>query len=503
MKDGIQVASYWKTTEGVFDKVVKFKEVNDSGITIYAIFKKPFSDVSGFSGLSYKSGALRNNCFSFKENGEIALYLSNSLQSQITSLNSSSIEKKWTTNTKYNSYIEEMYIPNIETYYPNGLVCERVFMKKAEVRVWFNDPVDSTKNLRISLNLHKYYLNNEQDGSWEYYFNSNAIEPIYRQKENGTLERIGYIKLKFDGIDYAKSGTSNSLNFALVKDINNSPKIKAMLNDPRQIVLLGDSHFGYPAPNLYAGIIQGITGIKTFNLGFGGCRMAWRTADGSDNFDVYTFPNIVDALISRDFSTQEAQISIGMGYARQVADLEAIDTTKPFQILLHFGANDCTGGTLLGDIWTNDPTWDMSDESIVNSKLSSLNRSYYNEAFNYGLIKLYYNFTTLVNIQALDEGWRWYEDENGKRCLPWSYTNSIGLKVIDYINALKDNCHQSGVRYVEYINCGIMNAFSMIPTPQTESKTGLGIQGSAHLEAIGFAQVAQYFANVAKFYYAY
>lgn len=497
-KDGTPVSSYYKTTTGEFNKVVKFDDNYNSGIIIYAVFNKV--NISAISGLVASNGLLLESCYTLDNNGEITGFLIGENTKIINTITPKQIQ--WTiSDNSINKYVKEFYIENASELFTNGLYIERLVLRQTAIRFWLRD-LNKKYQLKISVNFNKYHFDNEADGSWKYYDRSNAITPIYLVDETTNLStRIGYIRFNFGYGEFSISGTHIQLDLEKLSNIDNSPKIKQMLSDDRQIVLLGDSHFGYPHPNILCDVIQGLTNIKTFNLGFGGCRMAWRTSDGSNPYDVYTFPEIVDALINQTFNKQEAQINIGMGYSLSVADLKAIDTTKPIQILLHFGANDATGGTELGNIWQDDSNFDMTSETSVNSKLASLNRQLFNEAFLYGLIKLYYNFTTKINIQVLDEGWRWYETENGKRTIIWNYTNSIGKKPQDYIDALKEGCKQVGIRYIDYYNCGIMNAFSLIPASSTNNKTGIGLEGSAHLEPIGHAQFAYWLANQVKTYY--
>lgn len=503
-KNDTAVASYWKTTDGEFNKVVKFNTTDGSNTIIYAVFDE--YDVKAFSGVPYAGGKLNKTAFSLKGNRMIEQYLLNDIKTNIDKIDAELHPKSiaWTNVTALNNIIKEFYIKDAVTRFPNGLFMRAVSYSsttKKGIRFWAINN-DESEAFRVEVSLHKYHYDNESDGSANIYFDSEAITPIYTYTSNAIPERIGYIKFNKD-YTYSTSSNKIPVNTNIISDINNSPSIKKMLNDDRQIVLMGDSHYGYPLPSTLVDIIQGITGIKTYNLGFGGCRMAWRSEDGSNDYDVFTFPNLAKAMTTGDYSSQIAQAGLGsMPYYQQVRDLQDVDITKPFQIILHFGANDCTGGNELGNLFNPPTGFDFTDSNQRTAYLSTLDRTKYNEAFIYGLITFYSKCPTNFTIQAMNEGWRWYKDLNDDNINPYDYKNISNLGVQDYMDALKNNCHRMGIRYLDYANSGIMNAFSLRTTDKNHI-TGVGILGSAHLEAIGISMVAVYIANNVKNFYNY
>ena len=69
------------------------------------------------------------------------------------------------------------------------------------------------------------------------------------------------------------------------------------------IVNFGDSIFGnFRAPEDISSYIAEITGAKTYNVGFGGCRMSVHSLPHFDKFCMY---RIADAVTTRDFQPQE------------------------------------------------------------------------------------------------------------------------------------------------------------------------------------------------------
>jgi hypothetical protein len=164
-----------------------------------------------------------------------------------------------------------------------------------------------------------------------------------------------------------------------------------------------------------------------------------------------------------------------------------------------------TGGTPLGNLFAVEAGWDISDDTQRNALLLSLDRSKFNEAFIYGLVKLFNSFPTSLNIQVHNELWRWYSNSNEQQISPFDYRNSINLGVLDYRNALKENCELMGIRYVDYANSGITNAFSLRQEKEVGDNyiSGVGISGSAHMEPIGIAMVAQRIVHEIRNYYQY
>lgn len=133
----------------------------------------------------------------------------------------------------------------------------------------------------------------------------------------------------------------------------------AKLYADKSVILCGDSILGQAQG--VDGMIQDIIGGNILNCGFGGCRMSWRTADGSSPWDAFSMVNIADCLVSGNFSSMEAQTDIIESYpyfATAINKLKSVAMTdgKDVVITIAYGANDFTGNALLGNLNDEDKT---------------------------------------------------------------------------------------------------------------------------------------------------
>lgn len=256
----------------------------------------------------------------------------------------------------------------------------------------------------------------------------------YIDPNNGTL--VGYYIIHYIGEDYGFD--SNSLAFTNnVSDLDKSPTIKEYLNREENLVLIGDSIFGFYYNNILAPLLTKLTDKQVFNCGFGGCRMSWSTPDGSDDYDVYTFPSIVDAIISDDYSSQAAHINLNSAYAFRYSDLSNIDWTKPTTILVNYCNNDITGNVPIGD------KWDPDDQ------LSDFDKETFLGAFNYGIKKLLSNYPK-IRIIEFNSAYRIMSSK-----APYEYKNSLNLSPMDYNDAIEENASRLGIAvYDMFRNAG-------------------------------------------------
>lgn len=403
--------------------------------------------------------------------------------------------RSWTDVSDVNNAIAELYIPNASTELGTGAKITTLVVNDNMVRIEIQD--GSSNRLVFFTKKFTTYVTNVADGSRDDYFRSGAISIIY--KIDGNLrKRIGYVK--FFDTTYASSSISANIDLSMVADPANSPSIKKMVNDTRQIVIFGDSHpSAFKSNNLFVDILQGLTGIKVFNLSFGGCDMAWRSEDGSNAYDPLSFSSLVDSLVSQSFTAQRTAAWLSDDYVDTEADLEAVDVTKPMQAIVEFVLNDFTGARPIGDVWADDGTFSPSDSSAVTEKLASLNRSTMLGALNYGLLKLYANYPKLVQVQVTGGG-RVIDaaDSQGRR-MRSNKQNTLGLTLDDYNAALKENCDYTGVRWADYPNNGIYNVFAI--RFDNNGGTGITVNGSIHNEPRGYAMMAQYWASIVAVYY--
>lgn len=259
----------------------------------------------------------------------------------------------------------------------------------------------------------------------------------------GTTELFGYAIFKqgFIGSTGGDAWKINVENTTL--DLN--PTIKAYLADTekRQILLSGSSTWGYLQENSLREQLNGFTDTRVYNAGFGGTRMAWRTIDGSHDYDKFSWTNVVDALISQDFSEQEAaNINIGGDFDQRLADLKAIDLNITTQLAGAYISNDVTGDSVIGDLWNNDPNYLNYD------------RTTFLGAWNYGVIRLLAAFPK-TQIIATTGMWRFVDG-----LPPHLYTNLIGNTTEDYGDAIKEDCERLGVSVWDALHFSGRNAYN-------------------------------------------
>ncbi len=117
----------------------------------------------------------------------------------------------------------------------------------------------------------------------------------------------------------------------------------------KTVVNFGDSIFGnFRAPADISTHLANITGAKTYNVGFGGCRMGVHPDPGFDKFCMY---RVAYAVTSRDFHWQDeafgyTPVSEALpAYFKGSAELlKSIDFSKVDIVTIAYGTNDFTGG---------------------------------------------------------------------------------------------------------------------------------------------------------------
>lgn len=112
----------------------------------------------------------------------------------------------------------------------------------------------------------------------------------------------------------------------------------------KNIIWLGDSIHAYAAPDgvTVPYLFQYDSKATCYNWSQGGMTMA---LTGTTNYDPYSGVGMVDALISRDFTQQEAYANEGHGTAQgnfleQVAEMKSFDMSKAHIVIIEFGTND-------------------------------------------------------------------------------------------------------------------------------------------------------------------
>ena len=141
------------------------------------------------------------------------------------------------------------------------------------------------------------------------------------------------------------------------KDDNNDKEDTDVILERRSlagktIVNFGDSIFGLNSGTgtEVSAVLANITGATVYNSGYGGCRMAsYLKADGSINepWDAFSMYRLVDAIVSGDFSYQEAAFGFNEPNMRayfktHLNTLQSLDFNKVDIVTISFGTNDFT-----------------------------------------------------------------------------------------------------------------------------------------------------------------
>lgn len=391
--------------------------------------------------------------FSYSANPTIEAQIINSL------VPNESTTKAWTANKTWNDQIKECYLPNFTEKYGAGYKLRNLRCVKEGIsfHIYKNDATTVIETCGKDVT--------------EGYYKSNAITPLY---ENDSKELIGWVMLNYTGRDFNQSSsTGHEFNEEIVEDISNSPTIAAMLASDEQIILTGDSLQGQPQENSLPDILRGLTGKQVWNIACGGCRMAWRTSDGSNFYDKFTFSDLMEAIANNDFSDQQSVLSVDdmpTNFRVQYANMLQIDGSKKTIVICNYMANDLTGDSEIGDYWN------------YIDVVSEYNRQTFLGAMNYGLNKVLTAYP-LFKFVFIGNFFRYLAPNlsSDKTIPPYAWKNNLGKKAEDYMDAEVENCRRFGIKCYDTINWGLRNAYSM-----NEVTTD-----GTHFNAYGFHEFAK------------
>ena len=143
------------------------------------------------------------------------------------------------------------------------------------------------------------------------------------------------------GLAVTWSGWQRSLTEADLPEI-------PLPNTGQIVVNMGDSLVGNTQDETsISAVLAEITGAKTYNFGFGGCRMS--THDYSP-WTAFSMHALVDAIVSGDFSVQEAaavHADVPDYFPATVRAMKALDFSTVDILTIAYGVNDYTGGKSL------------------------------------------------------------------------------------------------------------------------------------------------------------
>ena len=109
------------------------------------------------------------------------------------------------------------------------------------------------------------------------------------------------------------------------------------------IVNFGDSIFGIERNNMgISSYMQSYYGSTNYNVGFGNTGIA--NIASANNFNYFSMNNLVDAILSNDYTNQDANNNLQTYYADHLATLKSIDFSTIDYVTLGYGVNDWSRG---------------------------------------------------------------------------------------------------------------------------------------------------------------
>ena len=228
-----------------------------------------------------------------------------------------------------------------------------------------------------------------------------------------------------------------------MQKIQNNEEEKKMAKSisEMKIVNFGDSIFGKCRPPFdISTFISEITGAKTYNVAFGGCRMSEHTLKHFDRFSMY---RLADAIVDRDFTLQDESFSyepIGEAlpdyFPEGLATLKGIDFSDVDIITIAYGTNDFTAGRKL----------EGADRYDVTSFAGALR-------YSVEKISKAYPHISIVLCSQTYRFWR----ENGVAVSDSNTRVIKENKLTDYVRKTEEVAKEYGLFYIDNYNGKVIN----------------------------------------------
>lgn len=195
----------------------------------------------------------------------------------------------------------------------------------------------------------------------------------------------------------------------------------------KKLVVFGDSIIGMVRDNTsVTAYLQKYTGLTVYNVGFGGCRMSVHPTDGYSAFSMWA---LSDAITSKNYDTQDAQVSSGEDYfSEQLSVLKSLQFDKIDYIVIHYGTNDFGG-----NVEIDDPEDPDNTSTLCGALRYSLDK----------IISNYPNIRIFVSVPI----YRMWSDQGSD-----SYENTNGNKLTDFVSALKSVASEYHIPVIDGYN---------------------------------------------------
>lgn len=428
-----------------------------SGFHGYVIFSKP---VTSWSGMPLERDSIINTS---TKNIINAPTIFNKIFAFLRPKKEAEVE--WTDNSSVNKVIEELYYPTLPSGASIWLLTDqddsaRLFIQNSSGVLIAKCGRVINKNIR----------------------NSRPIYSIYDNDTGRTL--LGYFTLSTK-YDYNQQGTF-VINRNNATTLDNSPRIKAMLDDNRQLILLGDSipslmsYYDETSPKGYytAGqenpledMLRSMLGSQVINLCCEGCTYSLRTTYATDYYDKFSAVKWADSISGKSFATQKnASVGSNITYPRSIANTALIDWTKKTTIICEYGTNDLTNGSFaLGTLYDGKAVTTAAAKRTIMGAMTYATQTILDR---YPLWKMC--FVNLFN-RTIDG-------------TPISlYTNTAsGISAQQLREALAENAERMGLPIISGTDMAERNMFSLM----TSTCDG------THNNQVGFFALAKFYARI-------
>lgn len=209
------------------------------------------------------------------------------------------------------------------------------------------------------------------------------------------------------------------------------------------IVCFGDSITGAftDKDRDYPFILGKMLGAKTYNVGFGGCRMGTHPTDKYNNFCMY---KLADAIYNNDFSAQEADTTGAETYPLRLETLKNIDFSNVDIVTIAYGTNDWGGG--------------YETVKPIDNKENAYDTNNFYGATRYSIKRLLEKYPHL-KIIIVSPYYR-YEPETGEDSDTFKPNTNPNYSLLDYVNALEVSSNDMKVPFVNMYNSMGVNKFN-------------------------------------------
>lgn len=423
-------------------KVYEIEEQNDSGLHGYIVFSSGITTHPALSGLTVLvDDDCQNIAFSptiFKE-----------LMKKDEPVKPTKPE--WTNNETANATIAEIYYPDM----PSGATITLLRNNDDEMGVFIGqDGFQIAKaHSKVNADIRK----------------TSPIFDIYDGGRGRT--HLGYIIFEQNTIpDTAGPFTISSA----AKSLDNCPRIKAMLESKKQLILLGDSipsmlvdnsgtSHGQEQP--LAAILRGVLGCQVINLCCHGTTYCNR---GDDFYDAFSGVAWVKAISTMNYSAMQSLDNDNL-YPYSYANTTLLrygdqwDTT----IICEYGTNDYTGSYPLGTPYSGA----TAQQNTVLGGMTLIS----------GIIQTKYPTWKLCYVNLFNRRL------NSKTGTPiFISTNSAGMKAQAFAAALADNAMRLGVPIIPGTSMPERSTYAL------STVTGDG----THNNQAGFYALASFYAKI-------